>query len=413
MLFGLRTVPSALPEGETAPPDGLLPASAALDAETRALGVYVHVPFCAVRCGYCDFNTYTAHELDGVSQSSYAAHAMAEMTFARKALEDSGVPERPLSTVFFGGGTPTILGPAPLAGMVEQARSLFGLTEDAEVTVEANPDSVSAEDLQALSRAGVTRVSYGVQSSDPAVLVTLDRTHQPERVPAVVQWARDAGLQVSLDLIYGTPGETLESFAATLDSACALEPDHISAYALIVEKGTALAARISRGELAAPDDDVHADMYALADERLQDAGYEWYEVSNWARTPALRSRHNHSYWTSEDWWGIGPGAHSHIGGVRWWNVKHPSAYASRIVAGVSPAQAREIVSDEARAMERVLLGIRLREGLAIEDVSSTRRHLLAEWVSRGLLDGRELLEGRAVPTREGRLVADFMARELT
>jgi oxygen-independent coproporphyrinogen-3 oxidase len=229
----------------------------------------------------------------------------------------------------------------------------------------------------------------------------------------VVQWARDAGIQVSIDLIYGTPGETLESWRATLQSALELEPDHISAYALIVEKGTALAGRISRGQVLMPDDDLQAEMYTAADELLGQAGYAWYEISNWARTPEHRSRHNMSYWTSEDWWGIGPGAHSHVGGVRWWNVKHPSAYAARIGEGVSPAQAREILSDATAQMERVLLGIRLRHGVEVADIAPGHQAQLAEWVSRGVLEGRELLAGRVVPTLQGRLVADFLARELT
>lgn len=406
-------MPSPAPEGELAPPRGLLPASAAVGAESRDLGLYIHVPFCAVRCGYCDFNTYTAQELDGVSQASYPAQAMVEMTFAKRALDDSGVLPRPLSTVFLGGGTPTLLGPEPLAAMLEHARDTFGFENGAEVTVEANPDSVSAADLQALAGAGVTRVSFGVQSSDPTVLATLDRTHDPERVPAVIQWARDAQLQVSVDLIYGTPGESLESWNTTLQSAVRLAPDHISAYALIVEKGTALAARISRGELSMPDDDLHVEMYSLADRLLEGAGYSWYEVSNWARTPDHQSRHNLSYWTSEDWWGIGPGAHSHVGGVRWWNVKHPSAYAARIGEGVSPAQAREVLGDDTAQMERVLLGIRLRHGVATTDIAPGHQAQLAEWVSRGLLEGRELVAGRIVPTLRGRLVADFLARELT
>ncbi len=348
-----------------------------------------------------------------MSQASYPAQAIAEITFAKRALDDSGVLQRPLSTVFLGGGTPTLLGPEPLATMLEHARETFGLASDAEVTVEANPDSVSALDLQALAGAGVTRVSFGVQSSDPSVLATLDRTHDPERVPAVIQWARDAELQVSVDLIYGTPGETLESWRATLQSALELEPDHISAYALIVERGTALAARISRGELSMPDDDLHAEMYILADQLLLEAGYAWYEVSNWARTPAHQSRHNLSYWTSEDWWGIGPGAHSHVGGVRWWNVKHPSEYAARIGEGVSPAQAREVLAAHTAQMERVLLGIRVRHGVAVSDIAPGRQAQIAEWVSRGLVEGRELLAGRVVPTLQGRLVADFLARELT
>jgi oxygen-independent coproporphyrinogen-3 oxidase len=335
------------------------------------------------------------------------------MEFARRVLRDSGVASRPLSTVFFGGGTPTLLGPDAVVSMLVQAGEVFGLAPGAEVTVEANPDSVSARDLHQLAQAGVTRVSLGVQSSDPAVLATLDRTHDPERVPEVVQWATEAGLQVSVDLIYGTPGETLESWQNTLRSALEMHPDHISAYALIVERGTALAARISRGELSAPDDDLQAEMYTLADELLEHAGYSWYEVSNWARTSDHQSRHNLSYWSSDDWWGVGPGAHSHVGGTRWWNVKHPSAYAARMAQGVSPAHAREILSADATQMERIVLGIRLRSGLDARSLPPEHRPRLAEWVSRGLLDGEQLLAGRVVPTLQGRLMADFMARELT
>ena len=404
--------PSALPEGESAPPEGTLPASAAHQAESRDFGLYIHVPFCAVRCGYCDFNTYTATELEGASQRDYPSHAKAEVDFAARVLSESGVPSRPLSTIFFGGGTPTLLGPEPLIDMLHHARGVLGTTDDAEITMEANPDSVSAEDLEALASAGVTRVSFGVQSFDPDVLATLDRTHDPHRVPSVVHSARQAGLQVSVDLIYGTPGESVERWRSTLESALELEPDHLSAYALIVETGTALAARISRGDLAEPEDDVQAEMYALTDEFLADAGYSWYEVSNWARTPQHVSRHNLAYWTSQDWWGVGPGAHSHVGGVRWWNVKHPRAYASRMSQGVSPAHAREVLSDGALEMERVLLGIRVREGLDASLVAHERRPLLAQWVSRGLIEGEELVAGRVVATRQGRLVADFLAREL-
>ena len=348
-----------------------------------------------------------------MSHASYPAQAMAEMTFAADVLKESGLPPRALSTVFMGGGTPTLLGASPLATMLEHAQNTFGLAPGAEVTVETNPDSVSAKDLRDLAQAGVTRVSLGMQSADPAVLRTLDRTHNPENVPDVIGWAQDAGLQVSLDLIYGTPGETLASWEATLAVATQWKPDHLSAYALIVEQGTALAGRIKRGQLPMPDDDLHAEMYVLADEYLSEAGYHWYEVSNWATSPQHYSRHNRSYWTSEDWWGIGPGAHSHVGGVRWWNVKHPSAYASRMTAGASPAFAREVLSAEASAMERVLLGIRMREGIAVADVAPDWSVKLAEWVSRGLIEGRALLEGRIVATRDGRLVADFLARELT
>ncbi|MEY2900580.1 MAG: hypothetical protein RL247_746 [Actinomycetota bacterium] len=406
-------MPSSLPNGDVPPPDGLLPRSAALGAPSRNLGLYIHIPFCAVRCGYCDFNTYTASELTGVSQSTYPDQASWEISFAAQVLAESDLPQRELATVFFGGGTPTLLGPQPLLTLLRRARDSFGLKPEAEVTVEANPDSIGESDLLDLAQGGVTRVSLGVQSHDKSVLATLDRTHNPAAVPQVVSWAQQAGLQVSLDLIYGTPGETIESWKHTLDWALSLEPDHISAYALIVEQGTALASRIRRGDIQPPDDDLHADMYEVADVVLSKAGFSWYEVSNWAKSPACQSRHNQSYWKSDDWWGVGPGAHSHVGGVRWWNVKHPSAYAERVHQSVSPAHARESLTPEAQLLESLMLGIRMREGLRVEAIPGDHTSLLAEWVSRGLIEGRELLDGRICPTVEGRLKADYLARELS
>lgn len=402
-----------MPEGIEAPPDGLLPASVSAGASQRNFGLYLHVPFCEVRCGYCDFNTYTAQELEGVSQGSYPAKAAAELDLAFHVLNEAGMPQRPLSTVFFGGGTPTLLGPEPLVDLLQRSRSLWGLAEGAEVTVEANPDSVSAEDLAALAAGGVTRVSFGVQSANTQVLATLDRTHNPHSVPTVVQAARDAGLEVSLDLIYGTPGETLEQWESTLSYALDLAPNHISAYALIVEAGTKLAARIKRGELAPIDDDLHADMYLLADDLLARAGYEWYEISNWATSEQTHSRHNKAYWASDDWWGIGPGAHSHIGGVRWWNVKHPAAYAARMDAGLSPAKAREVLSTQQHSMEKILLGLRMREGIPTSLIGAGHREDLAAWVGRGYLQGEDLLAGNIVLTQSGRLVADYLATQLT
>ena len=277
-----------------------------------------------------------------------------------------GDRDLPVDTVFFGGGTPTLLGPGDLASVLAAIAAEFGLAPDAEVTTEANPDSVAAWDLAALREAGFTRVSFGMQSAVESVLATLDRTHDPLRVPAVVDWSRQAGFgQVSLDLIYGTPGESIEDWELSVEAALACAPDHVSAYSLIVEPGTALARRVSRGELPMPDEDDLADKYLHADEQLGEAGFEWYEVSNWARERAGRCRHNELYWTGGHWWGVGPGAHSHIGGVRWWNVKHPAAYAGRMAADASPAAARETLDDETRRVERVLLEIRLRDGLPV------------------------------------------------
>jgi oxygen-independent coproporphyrinogen-3 oxidase len=405
-------MPSILPLGDPAPADGLLPATAADGASARDFGVYLHVPFCRVRCGYCDFNTYTATELRGVSQSDYAGHAVREVEFASGVLRDSGIPGRPVSTVFFGGGTPTLLPPGDLAAMLGAVRDAWGLADGAEVTTEANPDSVDAGDLRRLADAGFTRVSFGMQSAVPHVLATLERTHDPARIPLVVGWARDAGLQVSLDLIYGTPGESLDDWSRSLDTALACEPDHLSAYALIVEPGTKLARQIRSGEIAEPDDDLEADMYESADARLAEAGYDWYEVSNWARDAAHRSRHNLAYWLGHDWWGIGPGAHSHVGGVRWWNVKHPAAYAQRVLAGESPAAGRETLDAETRRVERVLLLSRIRDGLRTSELVDAGRREVPALIADGFIDGRAALRGSIVLTLRGRLLADAVVRRL-
>jgi putative oxygen-independent coproporphyrinogen III oxidase len=401
-------VPSVLPAGDPVPADGSLPRSALAGLGERPFGFYVHVPFCRVRCGYCDFNTYTADELGpGASRATYAASAVAEVRQARRVL---GAADLPVGTVFVGGGTPTLLSPGDLGSVLGAVRDEFGLAPDAEVTTEANPDSVTPGDLARLREEGFTRISFGMQSAVPHVLAVLDRTHDPARVPDVVRWAREAGFeQVSLDLIYGTPGESLDDWRRTLDEALACGPDHVSAYSLIVEDGTALARRVRRGELPMPDEDDLADKYDLADDRLTAAGLGWYEVSNWARDEAARCRHNLGYWTDGDWWGVGPGAHSHVGGVRWWNVKHPAAYADRLASGASPAHAREVLDAESRRVERVLLELRLRDGLDAGVLDETGRRAVPQLVEDGLLEpGTE----RLVLTRRGRLLADAVVRDL-
>jgi oxygen-independent coproporphyrinogen-3 oxidase len=280
------------------------------------------------------------------------------------------------------------------------------------VTTEANPDSVDADDLQRLADAGFTRVSFGMQSAVPHVLATLERTHDPARIPLVVGWAREAGLDVSLDLIYGTPGESLADWERSLDTALACEPDHLSAYALIVEPGTKLARQIRSGQVAEPDDDLEADMYELADAKLSAAGYDWYEVSNWSRGDRHRSRHNLSYWLGHDWWGVGPGAHSHVGGVRWWNVKHPAAYAQRVLAGESPAAGRETLDAGTQHVERVLLLTRIREGLRAAELAPEGRRAVAGLMADGLVDAKAALAGSVVLTLRGRLLADAVVRRL-
>ncbi|MGX1160910.1 oxygen-independent coproporphyrinogen-3 oxidase [Arthrobacter sp. SLBN-100] len=406
-------MPSTLPLGDPAPSDGLLPAQAVHGSADRAFGLYVHIPFCAVRCGYCDFNTYTATELgDGASQDAYAGTAASEVTMAAKVLSASGLPPRKLSTVFFGGGTPTLLPADDLALILRRAIDQWGINDGAEVTTEANPDSVTPESLAVLKEAGFTRVSFGMQSAVPHVLKVLDRTHTPSRVPQVVRWAREAGLAVSLDLIYGTPGESLADWRHSLETALSYEPDHISAYALIVEDGTKLAAQIRRGEVPGIDDDDHADKYELADQLITEAGLGWYEVSNWARTPEQACRHNLAYWRGDDWWGIGPGAHSHVGGVRWWNVKHPTAYAGRLAQGLSPAAGRETLDPETRNVERVMLEARLQSGLAVSTLGADGRHEVAGLIADGLVEPAAAFRGRLVLTLKGRLLADAVVRRV-
>ncbi len=404
---------SALPDGDPAPADGSLPAAALAAAGRRGLGVYVHVPFCAVRCGYCDFNTYTSADLGpggsppGASLATYAQAAVTEIRLAGQVL---AAVDRPVDTVFVGGGTPTLLPAADLVGMLAALEAEFGLAPGAEVTTEANPDSVTGESLARLRAGGFTRISFGMQSAVPSVLRTLDRTHDPDRVALAVGWARDAGFdQVSLDLIYGTPGESPADWRTSVEAALACDPDHVSAYALIVEEGTALARAVARGTLPAPDDDDLADKYLLVDTMLSEAGLEWYELSNWARDETARCRHNLLYWRGGDWWGIGPGAHSHVDGVRWWNVKHPRAYAERLAAGRSPAAGREVLEAATRRVERILLETRLADGLPVEVLDAGGRAWLPDLRSAGLIAADQ---ARVLLTPRGRLLADAVVRDL-
>ncbi len=400
-----------LPDGDPAPENGELPPEALATLGGSRLGIYVHVPFCAVRCGYCDFNTYTLTELGpGASTATFVDSALIELDVAARVL---GPGVGPVDTVFVGGGTPTLLPAADLVRCVAGIRERFGLAPDAEVTTEANPDSVTPADLEVLAAGGFTRVSVGMQSVVPHVLATLERTHDPARVATAVAGAKAAGLATSVDLIYGTPGESQDDWRASLDAAVALEPDHVSAYALVVEEGTKLAAQVRRGEVAMPTGDDEADKYELADAVLAQAGYGWYEVSNWSRDRSGRCRHNEGYWRGDAWWGVGPGAHSHVGGVRWWNVKHPRTYAARLAADASPAAGRETLTTEQRHDEEVLLGVRLREGLDIGVLDAVGRRAVAGLVADGLVDGHAAVgERRVVLTLRGRLLADTVVRRL-
>ena len=411
-----------LPDGVLWPRDGRLDQELAEPGASRPFSLYVHVPFCRVRCGYCDFNTYTVGFGPGAEPGSYAQTVLAEADLAARALAGAGFGARPASTVFFGGGTPTMLDVSELARILDGLHARFGLARGAEVTVEANPETVDAASLRALADAGFTRVSVGMQSAVPSVLATLDRLHRPERVPRVVDWAREAGLDVSVDLIYGTPGETLGDWRRSVDAAISYRPDHVSAYALVIEDGTKMGAQVAHGELPAPDPDDEAAKYEAADATLGAAGYRWYEISNFARaepgeesaaSTSLRhaSRHNLAYWHDWDWWGLGPGAHSHVGRLRWWNVKHPRAYAGRVQAGASPAAAGEVLDPATRELERVMLAVRTADGVQLgpqDDWSS-----LGRLVEDGLVEAAPARTGRVLLTLRGRLLADAVTRAIT
>ncbi len=379
----------------------------------RTLSAYVHIPFCASRCGYCDFNTYTAAELqrDGTSitAATYPDRVIAEVNWLRK---EQASDSRALSTVFFGGGTPTLIDSKELVRILQSLKSTYGFTEDVEVTTEANPDSVTLKDLEILRTGGFTRISFGHQSSAANVLALLERTHTPGKTWEAISDARDAGFEhVSVDLIYGSPGETDSDLAETLDQVSEADVDHISAYSLIVEPGTRLAARVARGEIPSPSDDVAAHRYELIDAKLSSLGMTWYEVSNWSK-PGGECRHNIAYWRNQDWLGIGPGAHAHTAGTRSWNLKHPAAWAARVDEGVSAIADSEVLEPMDVAHENIMLGLRLREGLSLSVLGEAAVTQAQQAVSEGLLDPESFAEGKAVLTFQGRLLADGLVARL-
>jgi oxygen-independent coproporphyrinogen-3 oxidase len=399
--------------GNPVPGDGFLPDHVTDGAQARAFGLYVHVPFCAVRCGYCDFNTYAPADRPGISTDDYDRLALVELDQAADVTASAGLPERPVSTVFFGGGTPSLLHPDAFARILARTGNLWGIASDAEITIEANPDSLDGGQLSALRDAGITRFSIGMQSAKTSVLAVLDRTHTPAHSVEIVQAIRELGAQVSVDLVYGSPGETLDMWRETLLQVVDLGVDHVSAYSLVVEPGTDLARRVARGDLEVSDEDLQAEMYEVANEVLEANGLHWYEVNNWSTRPDTRSRHNLLYWHSNDWWGVGPGAHSHIGGVRWWNSKHPAAWADRLRKKTSPAMGREVLDAAARHTENVLLRLNTVEGVEIAQCSPATDHTIAQFIADGLIDGRAALQGTIVLTVRGRLMADALARQLT
>ena len=386
---------------------------------SRRLSFYVHIPYCVKRCGYCDFNTYTPTDL--LSQSStnndsagvqtvangYIDLVIQEIELARRTVGKASVP-----TIFFGGGTPTLLPARDLLRIVDAISGRFSLERRCEITVEANPDSVTKESLATLRAGGINRISFGMQSAVPHVLKVLDRTHKSENLVSATQWAREVGFDhISVDLIYGTPGESLNDWKVSIDAALALPIDHISAYALIVEQGTKLARQVNSGEITMPDDDETAEKYRMADDSFSQAGFTWYELSNWAR-PGGECRHNIAYWQNSEWWGLGPGAHSHIENSRWWNVKHPNSYRAKITANETPIQEREELSLDNQRTENLMLAIRMKAGIALKNLSEEQCVAAEKYVGSKHLDLEKWERGALVLTQSGRLIADRIVREL-
>ena len=376
------------------------------------LAFYVHIPYCVRRCGYCDFNTYTPSELSISSDltqtsKSYIDLLIREIEFARETSGATSVP-----SIFFGGGTPTLMSPDDLGRVIQSIRSRFEFTPDIEITTEANPDTVTKEKLAQLRSAGFNRISFGMQSSIPHVLKVLDRTHNPENVFAATEWAREVGFEeISVDLIYGTPGESMADWESSVDTALSLPITHVSAYALIVEDGTKLGAQVKRGDVVMPDDDQTADKYLLADAKFSAAGFDWYELSNWSK-PGSQSRHNLAYWYGTNWWGAGAGAHSHIDGRRFWNVKHPATYTQKVLESGNPMLEQEILTPLQKREEKILLEIRLSSGIALADLSAGEIERLSEFLGEGFLRRDSWDSGRVVLSNTGRLIADRIVREI-
>ena len=377
------------------------------------LAFYIHIPYCVKRCGYCDFNTYTPSELkitEGLAQisNSYIDLLLMEIKAAKVQVgQSANVP-----SIFFGGGTPSLMQPDDIGRVISTIKSEFTLLPDAEITMECNPDTVTKESLAAFRAIGVNRVSFGMQSAVKHVLAILYRTHNPENLLQVTTWAQEVGFsEISVDLIYGTPGESLADWQTSIDAALALPITHISAYALIVEEGTKLAAQIKRGEVAQVDDDLTAEKYLVADKAFTAAGFEWYELSNWAKSGSL-SKHNLAYWLGDNWWGAGPGAHSHLNGKRFWNVKHPNLYKERVLANQSPVADSEVLEELQIESERLMLSLRLPSGVDKQSLNELQLAELSSYVESGHLDQANWNQGRATLTLDGRLIADRILRQI-
>ena len=367
-------------------------------------GLYIHVPFCATRCGYCDFNTYTPGELGSPRDLTgpYLDALERELELAAAKVN------RPADTIFVGGGTPSLLGGEGLTRVLNAARNTFGISEGAEVTTESNPESTSPEFFAQIKDAGFTRVSLGMQSAASHVLQVLERAHTPGRPFAAAKEAKAAGFEhVNLDMIYATPTETDDDVRRTLDLALETGVDHISAYSLIVEDGTRMARKVKKGELPMPDQDTMARRYDIIADTLDNAGFGWYEVSNWAKEGG-ECRHNMIYWRDHDWWGAGPGAHSHLGDQRFYNVKLPGRYINMVGADELPIADTETLTDSEHHMEKIMLGLRLREGIDRTLLSDKAQPMIDGFIDRGLLADDTSLH----VTRSGRLLADGIITDL-
>lgn len=377
------------------------------------LAFYIHIPYCVKRCGYCDFNTYTPAELKistGLEQisNSYIDLLLQEIDSVREQIDG----EITVPSIFFGGGTPSLMQPNDIGRVISKIKNEFDLQSNSEITLECNPDTVTKDSLENFKKVGINRVSFGMQSAVPHVLATLDRTHKPENLAQATTWANEVGIsEISVDLIYGTPGESITDWQTSIDSALGLPITHISAYALIIEEGTKLAAQIKRGEVPEVDDDLVADKYLIADKAFKEAGFEWYELSNWSK-PGSESKHNMAYWNGDNWWGAGPGAHSHLNGKRFWNVKHPNLYKERIQNKQSAVADSEVLKKDQIESERLMLLLRLPSGIEKQTLNQNQLSELSEFVESGHLDRANWNQGRASLTLNGRLIADRILRKI-
>lgn len=377
------------------------------------LAFYIHIPYCIKRCGYCDFNTYTPSELQittGLKNitNSYTTLLITEIKSARKQVGERAV----VPSIFFGGGTPSLMEAEDIKSIISTIGSEFDLAGDIEITLESNPDTVDKDKLEKFYQAGINRISFGMQSAVPHVLATLDRTHNPDNLYQVTKWASEVGFkEISVDLIYGTPGESKSDWQKSIDTALSLPITHISAYALIIEEGTKLAAQIKRGEVDQVDDDLTAEKYLMADSAFTKFGFNWYELSNWSKVNS-ESKHNLAYWLGKNWWGAGPGAHSHLNGKRFWNVKHPNLYKQKIEANESPVADSEDLKELQIESERLMLSIRLPSGVEKNTLNEQQILDLSGYVESGHLDKGDWDNGRATLTLNGRLIADRIVREI-